>query len=135
MDSAEAVRRLQEAARQLQEDARQLQEDARQLREEAQRLRALAGQMQQTARDLRAAPLAAPSLALWRTHLAQDTQQAPATINRALAAVKRVVKEGAAQGQVSADTAAQFAGVAGVKAKALRDRQRAHARTRISPED
>ena len=57
-------------------------------------------------------PLAAPSLAQWRTHQAQDTRLSAATINRALAAVKRLVKEAASQGYLSADLAAQFHGVA-----------------------
>jgi site-specific recombinase XerD len=52
-----------------------------------------------------------------------------------LAAVKHLVKEGAAQGLFDADTAVRFAGVAGVKPAALRERQRPHARTQISPED
>jgi len=86
-----------------------------------------------TSADLPA--LAAPSLAQWRTHQAQHTTLSAATINRALAAVKRLVKEAAAQGYLHADLAAQFNGVAGVKAKALKDRQRSHARTRITPED
>ena len=59
-------------------------------------------------------PLAAPSLAQWRTHQAQATTLSAATINRALAAVKRLVKEAASQGYLSADLAAQFHGVAGV---------------------
>ncbi len=80
-------------------------------------------------------PLLATSLAQYRTWLANTTAQSPATINRALAAVKRLVKEGAAQGHLDADTAARFASVAGVKAKALRDRQRPNARTRITPAD
>ncbi len=80
-------------------------------------------------------PLAAPSLAQWRTHQAQATTLSAATINRALAAVKRLVKEAASQGYLPADTAAQFHGVAGVKAKALKERQRSHARTRITPAD
>ncbi len=79
--------------------------------------------------------LAAPSLAQWRTHQAQATTLSAATINRALAAVKRLVKEAAAQGYLPADIAAQFQGVAAVKAKALKERQRSHARTRITPED
>jgi len=79
--------------------------------------------------------LAAPSLAQWRTHQAKETTLSAATINRALAAVKRLVKEAASQGYLHADLAAQFHGVAGVKAKALKERQRSHARTRITPAD
>ncbi len=79
--------------------------------------------------------LTAASLARWRTHQAQATTLSAATINRALAAVKRLVKEAAAQGYLHAAVAAQFHGVAGVKAKALKERQRSHARTRITPAD
>ena len=79
--------------------------------------------------------LAAPSLAQWRTHQAKETTLSAATINRALAAVKRLVKEAAAQGYLATDLAAQFHGVAGVKVKALKERQRSHARTRITPAD
>lgn len=75
------------------------------------------------------------SLVQWRSALAQHTTKSAATINRGLAAVKRLVKEGAAQGLFDADTAVRFAGVEGVKPSALRDRQRPNARTRISPED
>jgi site-specific recombinase XerC len=82
-----------------------------------------------------ALPLEAAALARWRTHLAEATTKSPATINRALAAVKRLVAEGAAQGYLDADTAARIAGVKGVKVKALKERRRAYARTRITPAD
>ena len=45
--------------------------------------------------DLQTA-LEATSLARWRTHLAQHTRLSPHTINRRLAAVKRLVQEAAA---------------------------------------
>lgn len=79
--------------------------------------------------------LAASSLARYRAALANTTRKSPATINRSLAAIKRLVQEGAGQGYLDADTAGQFAGVAGVKVKALRDRTRPGARTRISAAD
>ena len=75
----------------------------------------------------------ATSLARWRTHLAQHTTLSPHTINRLLAAVKRLVKEAAAQGYVDVVTAAAFASVAGVKPQALKERLKATARTRITP--
>src|SRR5712691_3464754 len=75
----------------------------------------------------------ATSLARWRTHLAQHTTLSPHTINRLLAAVKRLVKEAAAQGYIDVVTAAAFASVAGVKPQALKDRLKATARTRITP--
>jgi integrase/recombinase XerD len=81
-------------------------------------------------------PLDASTLAQYRAALAApDQPYSPATINRRLAAVKRLVKEAASQGRLDGDTAARFAGVEGVKASALRDRRRAHARTRIAPAD
>jgi site-specific recombinase XerD len=63
-------------------------------------------------------------LARWRTSLAQDTHLAPSTINRRLAAVRRVVQEAALQGYVDGSTAEAFRRVPGVTAKALKDRLR-----------
>lgn len=63
-------------------------------------------------------------LARWRTALAQDTQLSPSTINRRLAAVRRVVQEAALQGYVDGNTADAFRRVQGVTAKALKDRLR-----------
>jgi integrase len=73
------------------------------------------------------------SLARWRTHLAQATRLSPHTINRRLAAVKRLVQEAAAQGYVESATAEAFRRVPGVPVKALKDRLKATARTRITP--
>lgn len=73
--------------------------------------------------------LEAPSLARWRTHLAQHTTLSPHTINRQLAAVKRLIKEAAAQGYVAVATVAAFASVSGVKPQALKHRLHATART------
>lgn len=80
-----------------------------------------------------AAALDPATLARYRAYLANDTQRAPASINRILAACKRLVKAAAEQGYVPAALSAEFALIGGVKAKALRGRGRAHARTRISP--
>lgn len=77
--------------------------------------------------------LEATSLARWRTDLAQHTTLSPHTINRQLAAVKRLLKEAAAQGYVAVATAAAFASVASVKPQALKHRLHATARTRITP--
>lgn len=77
--------------------------------------------------------LEAASLARWRTHLAQHTPLSPHTINRQLAAVKRLIKEAAAQGYVAVATAAAFANVSGVKPQALKHRLSTTARTRITP--
>lgn len=75
------------------------------------------------------------SLARWAAHMALETQLSPNTINRQLSAVKRVAREAATQGYFGADVAVGFAGVAGVKPRALKDRLRANARTRIEPAD
>jgi integrase/recombinase XerD len=73
------------------------------------------------------------SLARWRTHLAQATRLSPHTINRRLAAVKRLLQEAAAQGYVESAIAEAFRRVPGVPVKALKDRLKTTARTRITP--
>jgi integrase len=77
--------------------------------------------------------LEATSLARWRTYLAQHTTLSPHTINRQLAAIKRLIKEAAAQGYLDVATAAAFASVSGVKPQALKHRLSTAARTRITP--
>ena len=77
--------------------------------------------------------LLAASLARWRTHLAQQTRLSPHTINRRLAAVKRLVEEAALQGYVEESTAAAFHRIGGVSVKALKDRLKVTTRTRITP--
>jgi integrase len=77
--------------------------------------------------------LRAETLRRWRTYLVADTRLSPHTINRMLAAVKRVVKEGALQGLVDRAVAEAFAQVEGVSVGALRHRLKAHARVRITP--
>jgi integrase/recombinase XerD len=109
----------------------------------------LAGQLapssiQMYARDFRAyltyagtpgAALEPATLARWRAVLAADTALSPNTINRMLSAVKRLLKEGAAQGYLSHEVAAAFEEIAGVKAAALKERTKQHARTKITPTD
>ena len=73
--------------------------------------------------------------ARWRAELATNTTKSPNTINRMVSAVKRVVKEAAAQGYITHETAAAFSQVAGVKPSAMRERTRPNNRTRITPED
>jgi hypothetical protein len=80
-----------------------------------------------------AVALRAETLRRWRTYLVQDTAMSPQTINRMLAAVKRVVKEGLVHGQVARAVAEAFAQVEGVSVAALRHRLKAHARVRITP--
>ena len=72
--------------------------------------------------------------ARWRAELATNTKKSPNTINRMISAVKRVVKEAAAQGYITHETAAAFSQVAGVKPSAMRERTRPNNRTRITPE-
>jgi integrase/recombinase XerD len=72
--------------------------------------------------------LEASSLARWRVHLAQQTRLSPYTLNRRLAAVRRVVQEAAVQGYVDGTTAEAFRRVSGVPIKALKDRVRARVR-------
>lgn len=80
-----------------------------------------------------AAVLQPASLARWRRHLAQDTDLSPNTINRRLAAVKRVVVEASVQGYVDHATADAFRQVRGVQVKALKARTKTIARIRLSP--
>lgn len=74
------------------------------------------------------------TLARWRTHLAQETECSPNTINRMLSAIKRLVREAANQGYVNFETSEAMTRVAGVKQSALKQRMKSHRRTRISPE-
>ena len=75
------------------------------------------------------------TLARWRAHLAQVTKKSPNTINRMLSAVKRIMREAAAQGYLSHQTAAAFEQIRGVKVAALKDRIKGNARVRIEPAD
>ena len=75
------------------------------------------------------------TLARWRSYLAGETEYSPRTINRMLAATKRLMREAALQGYVSHEIAEQFGQVPGVKVKALKERQRTNNRTMIRPED
>lgn len=80
-------------------------------------------------------PISPQSLALWRDHLVLDTQMSPNTINRMLAAVKRVIREAATRERIPAALDLQFSRVQGVSVRALRKRLKEHARTRIEPEE
>ncbi len=62
------------------------------------------------------------TLARWRAHLAGETKLSPNTINRMLAAVKRIMAEAGQQGYISSDNAGQFADVPGVRTVAMKDR-------------
>ena len=75
----------------------------------------------------------AETLRRWRTYLVEDTALSPHTINRMLAAVKRVLKEAAVQGIVDREGAGACAAVEGVSVAALRHRLKATARVRLTP--
>lgn len=77
----------------------------------------------------------ATTLARWRTHLAQETAMSPNTINRMLSAVKRLMREAAAQGYLSHDIAGTFDAVNGVKNVAMKTRIKDNSRVRIEPEE
>jgi integrase/recombinase XerD len=73
------------------------------------------------------------ALARWRAHLANETNKSPNTINRMISAVKRLIREAAAQGYISHEIAAAFDRVSGVKTAALKERIKSNARVRIEP--
>jgi integrase/recombinase XerD len=73
------------------------------------------------------------TLARWRAHLASGTTLSPNTINRMLAAVKKLMKEAAQQGYVPQEIAHSFQDVPGVRVVAMKARTRQHARTKITP--
>lgn len=81
-----------------------------------------------------AAALDATTFARWRTWLAQATELSPHTINRMLAATRRLMKEAAIQGYITHEQAKAFANIDGVKVAALKTRLKVNARTRIEPE-
>jgi integrase/recombinase XerD len=73
------------------------------------------------------------TLRRWRTYLVEDTRLSPHTINRMLAAVKRVLKEAAVQGSVERDGAGACAEVECVSVAAWRHRLKTTARVRLTP--
>jgi len=79
-------------------------------------------------------PLTASTLKRWVTFLANETEMSPNTINRMVSAVKRLVLEAAEQDYTSHEIAAGFEQVRGVQVKALKERIKPNARTRISPD-
>jgi site-specific recombinase XerD len=83
----------------------------------------------------REAVVQATTLARWRTHLAQETELSPNTINRMISAVKRLMREAAVQGYVDQAASRAFDQISGVKPAALKQRVKANARVRIEPEE
>lgn len=77
----------------------------------------------------------AQSLVTWRDALALQSELSPNTINRMIAAVKRIVREMAERKMIAREVNLEFSQVRGVQMKALKTRLKPHARTRIEPED
>lgn len=77
----------------------------------------------------------AQTLRQWRDHLVTETSMSPNTINRMMAAVKRVTKESSTRNMIASDVAYGFHNVESVSTRALKGRLKQHSRTRISPED
>lgn len=75
------------------------------------------------------------TLISWRAHLVLGSAKSPNTINRMIAAVKRIVREMASRDIVSETTALKFHQVRGVTTKSLKKRLKQHSRTKITPED
>lgn len=79
--------------------------------------------------------LDAQSLVAWRDALALQSEMSPNTINRMIAAVKRIVREMAERKMIAREVNLEFSQVRGVQMKALKTRLKPHSRTRISPDD
>ena len=77
--------------------------------------------------------VAAETLRRWRAYLVEDTALSPHTINRMLAAVKRVLKEAAVRGVIPREVGSACGEVEGVSVAALRQRLKATARVRLTP--
>jgi len=75
------------------------------------------------------------SLVAWRDALALQSELSPNTINRMIAAVKRIVREMAERKMIAREVNLEFSQVRGVQMKALKSRLKQYARTRISKED
>jgi integrase/recombinase XerD len=74
------------------------------------------------------------TLSEWRTFLAVSTAFSPNTINRMLAAVKRLMAEAGEKHYIPREVAKEFECVRGVSIKALRSRLKKNSRTKIIPE-
>jgi integrase/recombinase XerD len=79
-------------------------------------------------------PLQVTSFQRWRHYLVIRTRLSPHTVNRRLAAVRRIVQAAALQRQVPVPVARAFAQVRGVKVCSLKHRLKPTTRTRITPD-
>lgn len=75
------------------------------------------------------------TLIAWRDDLARESNKSPHTINRMIAAVKRIVREMASRELLDETIALKFERVRGVKVRSLKERLKQNSRTRITPED
>lgn len=75
------------------------------------------------------------TLVAWRDALSLETKMSPHTINRMLAACKRIIRELASRELLPETRSLRFDHVRGVRVKALKTRLKQHSRTRISPDD
>jgi integrase/recombinase XerD len=75
------------------------------------------------------------TLIAWRDDLALTSEMSPNTINRMIAAVKRIARELAARSLLEETIALKFDRIRGVQVKALKQRLKKHSRTRITPQD
>jgi integrase/recombinase XerD len=75
------------------------------------------------------------TLMSWRDTLALDGNMSPNTINRMIAAVKRIIREMATREMIAEEESIKFDRVHGVKVKSLKERLKKNARTRITKED
>jgi integrase/recombinase XerD len=110
----------------------------------------LAGQLAQSSIDMYRRDVAAYSawagerglvlldpqtLMAWRDELVLHTDMSPNTINRMVAAIKRITREMADRTLLDEQVALKFEHVRGVSLKSLQRRLKRHARTRIEPDD
>src|SRR5260370_4050795 len=75
------------------------------------------------------------TLVLWRDILALDSDMSPNTINRMIAAVKRIIREMADREMIAEEESVKFDRIHGVKVKSLKERLKKNARIRITKED
>lgn len=70
----------------------------------------------------------------WVSHLVNDSDMSPNTINRMVSAVKKIMIVASKQGYISSEIAESFKHVEGVKASSLKGRMRIRNRIKIEPE-
>ena len=83
--------------------------------------------------DMRIEPLDADSLRAWRNHMIDASKLSPNTINRQLAAIKRLAKASPILKCLPAATAQEFSLVENAQVAPLRHRLRKDTRVKIEP--